>query len=211
MKVKTNFIVLATVLFSLIPAFATAKTNITSTVKQEPSMSKENKNPIVEIETSAGTIKVELWADKAPETVRNFLKYTNEKFYDNTIFHRVIKNFMIQGGGFTPDMKRKETHAPIKNEATNNEKNNRGTIAMARTSVVNSATSQFFINLVDNGFLDHKNETAQGYGYCVFGKVIDGMDVVDKIGSTQTGIKHGMRDVPTETIIIKSIRQVSDK
>ena len=211
MKMQPGFIVLTVFLLSLTSSFATDKTNnISSVTKKEQKMTSENKNPIVEIETSAGTIKVELWADKAPLTVKNFLKYVDEGFYNGTIFHRVIKNFMIQGGGFTADMQRKSTHAPVKNEAKADVKNDRGTIAMARTSVVDSATSQFFINLVDNGFLNHKNETAQGYGYCVFGKVVDGMDVVDKIGAAQTGINHGMRDVPKETITIKSIK-ISDK
>jgi len=164
------------------------------------------KNPIVVMETSMGTIEIELYQDKAPITVKNFLKYAEEKFYDGTIFHRVIQNFMIQGGGFTVDMQRKETHDPIKNEATNGLKNERGTIAMARTSVIDSATSQFFINVKDNFFLNHKSDSPDEYGYAVFGKVVKGMDVVDKINSVKTGKKGRYQDVPIEPVVIKSIR-----
>jgi peptidyl-prolyl cis-trans isomerase B (cyclophilin B) len=160
-------------------------------------------NPVVVMETSEGTIKIELWADKAPKTVENFLSYVDEKFYDGTIFHRVIENFMIQGGGFTPDMTQKSTHAAIKSEAKAELKNVRGTIAMARTGVVDSATAQFFINVVDNNFLDHTGETPKTFGYAVFGKVIDGMDVVDKIRKVRTG--DG--DVPVKVVLIKSVRR----
>jgi cyclophilin family peptidyl-prolyl cis-trans isomerase len=160
------------------------------------------KNPVVVMKTSEGTIRIELWADKAPVTVKNFLQYTDEGAYDGTIFHRVIDNFMIQGGGFTPDMKQKPTHEPIKNEAAADLKNLRGTIAMARTNVVDSATSQFFINVKDNDFLDHKNESQTGFGYAVFGKVIEGMDVVDKIKVVPT--KSG--DVPSKQIVIESVK-----
>lgn len=165
-------------------------------------------NPIVLIETSMGKIKVELFQNEAPITVKNFLEYINEKFYDGTIFHRVISNFMIQGGGFTPEMDRKSTNPPIKNEATNKISNTKWTIAMARTNVVDSATSQFFINLKDNLFLNHKNESRQGFGYCVFGKVIEGMNVVDKIGSVPTTSKGHYRDVPATPVTIKSIRLI---
>ena len=164
-------------------------------------------NPSVVIETSKGTMKVELWADKAPITVSNFLMYTDENFFDGLIFHRVISGFMIQGGGFMPNMSQKETHAPIKNEASAAAANKRGTLAMARTSDINSATGQFFINLVDNGFLDHKNESAQGFGYCAFGKVTEGMEVVDAIGKVATGNKGGHDDVPVEPVVIKSVRR----
>jgi cyclophilin family peptidyl-prolyl cis-trans isomerase len=157
----------------------------------------------VRIETSMGVIVAELDGEKAPETVQNFLSYVNSRFYDGTIFHRVIDGFMIQGGGFTPDMEVKETESPIKNEAGNGLKNLRGTLAMARTNVVDSATSQFFINLVDNGFLDHKNRTPQGFGYAVFGRVVEGMDVVDAIGSVQTGNVKGHGDVPLETVVME--------
>ena len=159
-------------------------------------------NPVVLIKTSKGDIKVELNKEKAPISVENFLSYVNDGYYNGTIFHRVIKNFMIQGGGFTADMKQKPTKDPIKNEAKNGLSNAKGTLAMARTSVVDSATSQFFINLIDNKFLDHGT---RDYGYAVFGKVIEGMDVVDKIAIVPTGYQ----DVPTETITIESITLVT--
>jgi peptidyl-prolyl cis-trans isomerase A (cyclophilin A) len=165
-----------------------------------------DKNPVVVIETSAGTIKVELLADKAPVTVKNFLGYVDDKFYDGTIFHRVIPNFMIQGGGFEPGMREKPTKAPIVNEASNGLANDRGTIAMARTSDPNSATAQFYINLKDNAGLN-KERARDGVGYCVFGKVVDGMDVVDKIAQAQTGNRGPHQNVPAEDIVIKSIRK----
>jgi cyclophilin family peptidyl-prolyl cis-trans isomerase len=165
-------------------------------------------NPVVVMTTSLGRMEIELYPDKAPETVKNFLRYVDEGFYDGTIFHRVISNFMIQGGGFTPDFKQKETHEPIKNEAGNGLKNVRGTIAMARTMVVDSATAQFFINVVDNPFLDHKDNTPRGYGYAVFGKVISGMDVADKIRNVKTGARGPFpKDVPLETVLIESVRR----
>lgn len=159
-------------------------------------------NPVVLIKTSKGDIKVELYKEKAPISVENFLSYVNDGYYSGTIFHRVIKNFMIQGGGFTADMKQKPTKDPIKNEAKNGLSNAKGTLAMARTAVVDSATSQFFINHADNKFLDHGT---RDYGYAVFGKVIEGMDVVDKIAIVPTG--H--QDVPTETVTIESITLVT--
>ncbi|HVY54937.1 MAG TPA: peptidylprolyl isomerase [Thermodesulfobacteriota bacterium] len=162
-------------------------------------------NPVVIMSTSKGDIKIELFKDKAPITVENFLAYVNDGFYNGTIFHRVIPNFMIQGGGFTPDFTQKPTKPPIKNEAANGLKNERGTLAMARTQVVDSATSQFFINLVDNSFLDNG---VRDYGYAVFGKVIDGMDVVDKIAAVQTGSKGMYGDVPQEDVIIESVKIV---
>jgi cyclophilin family peptidyl-prolyl cis-trans isomerase len=158
------------------------------------------KKPVVVMETSLGTIKIELDEEKAPITVKNFLSYVDDKFYDGTIFHRVIKNFMIQGGGFEPGMKEKETKPPIKNESGNGLSNVRGAIAMARTQDLNSATAQFYVNVVDNLALDAPQ-------YCVFGKVIDGMDVVDKIREAKTGRKKGHADVPLEDIIIKSVRR----
>jgi cyclophilin family peptidyl-prolyl cis-trans isomerase len=161
------------------------------------------------IETSYGDITVELNDEKAPQSVTNFLAYVDNQHYAETIFHRVIKDFMIQGGNFTAEMTPKKTRAPIKNEAANGLRNLRGTIAMARTSVVDSATSQFFINLKDNGFLDHKNSSPQGYGYAVFGKVVKGMDVVDKIGSTRTHNVGRFRDVPMEPVVIHSIRRAN--
>ena len=159
-------------------------------------------NPNVLLDTTEGEILIELYPDKAPETVANFLKYVDEGFYKNTIFHRVIKGFMIQGGGLTLKMEEKPTSAPVKNEADNGLKNDRGTIAMARTMDPHSATAQFFINLVDNGFLNHTAPTAQGWGYCVFGKVVDGMDVVDKIGKTKTGSRPPYDDVPLDSVLI---------
>lgn len=162
----------------------------------------------VVIETSEGAITIELWADKAPETVKNFLRYADEKFYDGTIFHRVIDNFMIQGGGFGADMSRKDSHQPIKNEAASELKNDRGTIAMARTSDIHSATCQFFINLKDNDFLNHSDNTAQGFGYAVFGKVIKGMEVVDRIGKTKTTSFGPYSDVPAQPVIIKSVKRL---
>ncbi|MBW2108972.1 MAG: peptidylprolyl isomerase [Deltaproteobacteria bacterium] len=168
----------------------------------------QNKHPRVIMETSEGRIVIDLWADKAPVTVKNFLQYVDEKFYDGTIFHRVIGNFMIQGGGMTADMNRKPTHAPIKNEASTDLKNERGTIAMARTSEIDSATSQFFINVVDNPFLNHRDNTPRGFGYAVFGKVVEGMDVVDKIKSVKTTSVGPYRDVPEKPVVITSVRRI---
>ncbi len=163
------------------------------------------------IETNYGDITVELNDEKAPQSVANFLTYVDAQHYTDTIFHRVIKDFMIQGGNFTVDMTPKKNRAPIKNEASNGLRNLRGTIAMARTGVVDSATSQFFINLKDNGFLDHKNSSPQGYGYAVFGKVVKGMDVVDKIGSTSTHNFRRFSDVPVEPVVIRSINRVNQE
>jgi cyclophilin family peptidyl-prolyl cis-trans isomerase len=160
-------------------------------------------NPVVEIDTSKGKIKVELYQDKAPGTVKNFLDYVESKHYDGTTFHRVIATFMIQGGGYEPGMKEKPTKAPIKNESDNGLSNQRGTIAMARTPRPDSATSQFFINVKDNTFLDKANARDR-VGYCVFGKVTEGLDVVDKIKD----VKTGAGDAPVEDVIIKSIRRV---
>jgi cyclophilin family peptidyl-prolyl cis-trans isomerase len=168
----------------------------------------EGGNPVVLMKTSMGDIKIELDKAKAPVSVDNFLGYVNDKFYDGTIFHRVIPAFMIQGGGFDKDMTQKKTKAPIKNEAGNGLKNTNGTIAMARTSDPNSATAQFFINTKDNAFLDHKNDTAQGYGYAVFGKVVDGMDVVKKIEEVQTTTKMPYENVPVTPVVIESVRVV---
>ena len=166
-----------------------------------PVMAQEN--PRVQMETSSGTVVLELDAKNAPATVANFLAYVKNGFYDGTIFHRVIKDFMIQGGGFTADMKQKTTRNPIPNEATKSLKNAVGTIAMARTNAPHSATSQFFINVKDNPFLDHRSETPRGWGYCVFGKVIKGLDVVKTIENVATGVKSGHRDVPIKPVEIK--------
>jgi cyclophilin family peptidyl-prolyl cis-trans isomerase len=162
--------------------------------------------PIVNMQTNLGTIVIELDAEKAPKTVDNFLRYVNEGFYNGTIFHRVIKNFMIQGGGFTSDFQRQETHTPVENEANNGLKNVRGTIAMARTSDPHSATAQFFINVKNNTFLNYTAPSGSGWGYAVFGKVIDGMDVVDKIRKTKTG-RGGpfWKDVPQTPVIIETV------
>ena len=159
----------------------------------------------VTIATTVGQMTLELDADNAPKTVENFLSYASSGFYDGTIFHRVINNFMIQGGGFTTDMEQKPTQAPVDNEANNGLKNERGTIAMARTQDPHSATAQFFINVQDNDFLNHTGENMQGWGYTVFGKITQGEDVLGKIRCVQTGSQGGHQDVPTEPIIIESI------
>jgi peptidyl-prolyl cis-trans isomerase B (cyclophilin B) len=159
---------------------------------------------MVKLHTNFGTITLELDAEKAPGTVENFLEYVNSGFFNNTLFHRVIDGFMIQGGGFTPDMEQKTTRQPINNEATNGLKNLRYTVAMARTPNPHSATSQFFINVADNDFLDFTAPNAQGYGYCVFGTVVEGQEVVDAIKKIKTGSKAGHQDVPLEDVIIES-------
>jgi cyclophilin family peptidyl-prolyl cis-trans isomerase len=166
--------------------------------------SQSGATPMVIMTTSLGAITIELDAEKAPITVENFLKYVDDSFYDGTIFHRVIPNFMIQCGGMQPDMSEKDNNAPIKNEADNGLKNSRGTLAMARTQVVDSATSQFFINVNDNNFLDHGG---RDFGYAVFGKVVDGLDVVDKIAAVETGMSSGHSDVPVDAVIIESIKR----
>jgi cyclophilin family peptidyl-prolyl cis-trans isomerase len=167
----------------------------------------EGANPRVVLETSMGTVKLELFQDKAPDTVKNFLSYVDKGFYDGTLFHRVMSGFMIQGGGFEPGMKKKETDPPVKNEAGNGLSNERGTLAMARTNEVDSATAQFFINHVDNAKLDHKDNTAFGFGYCVFGKVTEGMDVVDKIAAVATTTKGMFENVPVSDVVIKSVKR----
>ncbi len=160
---------------------------------------------MVKMDTNQGTIMLELDADAAPSTVANFLTYAKEGFYDGTIFHRVISNFMIQGGGFTEDMDQKTVHDPIKNEANNGLKNDNGTVAMARTGDPHSATAQFFINVKDNDFLNFSSETSQGWGYAVFGKVTEGMDIVEKIKATPTTTKGPYQDVPEEAVIIEKV------
>lgn len=160
---------------------------------------------MIKLNTNKGTIVLELDADKAPETVANFTQYANDGFYNGTIFHRVIDGFMIQGGGMEPGMKEKTTRAPVKNEADNGLSNARGTIAMARTPDPHSATAQFFINVKDNTFLDFRSPTPDGFGYCVFGKVVEGMDVVDEIKGVATGSAGMHQDVPTEDVIIESV------
>ena len=158
---------------------------------------------MITLKTDKGDIKIELFEAEAPVTCENFKKYLREGFYQNTIFHRVIPNFMIQGGGFDTEFTQKPAHAPIRNEAANQISNKRGTIAMARTSVVDSATCQFFINLVDNDFLDFRAPTPQHYGYCVFGRVVEGMDAVDAIAAVPTGRRGMHSDVPVENVVIR--------
>lgn len=169
---------------------------------------KQNLKHTVLIKTSEGDITVELNGEKAPVSTKNFLQYVKEGHYNNTIFHRVISGFMVQGGGFTKDMKQKSVHAPIAIESDNGLSNVRGTIAMARTSDPNSATAQFFINTVDNPFLDFKSKTPSGYGYAVFGKVTSGMEVVDKIRKVKTGNKGAFSDVPVETVEILEVKEI---
>ena len=162
------------------------------------------------IETLLGDMTLELDADKAPATVANFVEYAQSGHYDGTIFHRVINNFMVQGGGFDTDMRQKGTNAPIQNEANNGLKNDRGTIAMARTMDPHSATAQFFINVSDNDFLNFSGENMQGWGYAVFGRVVEGDDVLDKIRVVPTGSQAGHQDVPTDPIVIESVTVLSD-
>jgi cyclophilin family peptidyl-prolyl cis-trans isomerase len=199
-------IMLAGIIAAAVIIFAMAPYGYTSEKIQ-----KQGENPMVVMETSEGGIKIELWADKAPKTVENFLKYVDEGFYDGTIFHRVIPKFMIQGGGFTADMNNKKTHEPIKNEASADLKNDRGTIAMARTGEINSATCQFFINVQDNDFLNHRDNTSNGFGYAAFGKVVEGMDVVDKIELVETTTVGPYQNVPKKPVVIKSIRRAQEK
>jgi cyclophilin family peptidyl-prolyl cis-trans isomerase len=168
-------------------------------------------NPTVEMVTSLGTVRLELYADKAPKTVENFMKYAKDQFYDGTIFHRVIPGFMVQGGGFTADMQQKKTREAISNEAQNGLKNLKGTLAMARTPNPHSATAQFFINVADNEFLNFTSPSTQGFGYCVFGRVVEGMEVVDKIVAVPTGDRNGQQNVPLKPVIIQSMRIVSSK
>jgi len=172
-------------------------------------VSAEDQAPKVEIRTNHGVIIIELDSKAAPKTVENFLSYVNDGTYDGTIFHRVIKDFMIQGGGFVPQMVQKKTKDSIINEADNGLKNLRGTIAMARTMEPHSATSQFFINTVDNSFLDHTAKNARGWGYCVFGKVVEGMDTVDDITKVKTANKAGHQDVPVVPVIIEKVSVIT--
>ena len=164
---------------------------------------------MITMKTSKGDISIELHQDTTPQTCENFLSYVQEGFYDNTIFHRVIDGFMIQGGGLTADMTSKTTKNPVQNEAKKAKPNKRGTLAMARTMEPHSATAQFFINLVDNTFLNHTGDAPQAFGYCVFGEVTDGMDVVDDIAKVRTGNRMGHADVPEEEVLIYSIEKAS--
>jgi peptidyl-prolyl cis-trans isomerase B (cyclophilin B) len=163
---------------------------------------------MIKLHTNKGVISLELDADNAPETVKNFIEYAQAGHYDGTIFHRVIKDFMIQGGGMTPDLSQKPTREPVQNEAANGLKNDRGTIAMARTQAPHSATAQFFINVTNNDFLNYRSPDMNGFGYCVFGQVVDGMDVVDTIRSVKTGRRSFYEDVPSEDIVIERVEIV---
>lgn len=173
-------------------------------------LSDSNANPMIKISTNKGDISIEMYPDKAPQSVSNFIEYTNAGFYDGLIFHRVISGFMIQGGGFVADMTQRATRAPIQNEADNGLKNLAGTLSMARTSAPHSATGQFFINLVDNAFLDHTAKNSQGWGYAVFAKVTAGMDVVASIGAVATGKVAGYGDVPLEPVIITKAAVITE-
>jgi peptidyl-prolyl cis-trans isomerase B (cyclophilin B) len=166
---------------------------------------------MIKLHTNHGDITLELDGEKAPLTVQNFIDYVNSGFYDNTVFHRVIDGFMIQGGGFEPGMNQKQVRAAIQNEAANGLKNDKYTVAMARTSDVHSATAQFFINVKDNDFLNYKSSTSQGFGYCVFGKVVEGQDVVDRIKKVRTGTRNGHQDVPLEDVILLKAEVVENK
>ena len=187
---------------SAIAALALGSISATSSSAQTD----ETEVPQVTFETNHGSFVLELDRSAAPETVENFLAYVREGFYEGTIFHRVIAGFMIQGGGFTPEFKQLQARAPIRNEADQGGKNDRGTIAMARTSDPHSATAQFFINVVDNDFLNHRGHTPQGWGYAVFGRVVEGMDTVDRIAALETGSRGSFQDVPRETVVIQKTR-----
>jgi cyclophilin family peptidyl-prolyl cis-trans isomerase len=170
----------------------------------QPPAAQSPAGPVVILDTTAGAITIQLYADKAPDSVQNFLEYVRDGFYSGTIFHRVVPGYVVQGGGYTPELVEKSTRPPVRNEATNGLTNARGTVAMARTSAVRSATSQFFINLANNARLDHRGLAPDDYGYAVFGRVIAGMDVVDRIGAVPTTSRDGMDDVPVTPIVIKS-------
>jgi len=210
MRSLTARLALALVAAGTVAALATARAEEKPAALTAPAQAgkQAGEDPVVVVKTAMGEIKIRLFQDKAPISVANFLSYVDDRFYDGTIFHRVIDTFMVQGGGFTADLAKKETKAPIKNEATNGLSNKRGTVAMARTNIVDSATSQFFINVADNTFLDHKNGTPRDYGYAVFGEVISGMDVVDRIKAVKTGAKGPFSsDCPLEPVLIQSIRR----
>ncbi len=193
----------------LLAAAATTADTPTPTAERSDTMNADAaSNPRVLLETSKGDITIELFAAEAPKTVENFLAYVRSGHYDGTVFHRVIPNFMVQGGGFTAEMSQKPTREPIQNEADNGLKNEKGTLAMARTMQPNSASAQFFINTTDNKFLDHTGKNPQGWGYAVFAKVVDGMDVVAAIEKVPTGSRAGQKDVPVEPVVIRSAKVV---
>ena len=211
-RLALNFAILAISALTAVPTLAAdtgsdAKGATTTKKSEKPKSGAKSKMTNVIIETSLGNIEVELNGEKAPISTANFLKYVDKKHYDGLIFHRVIKDFMIQGGGMDEKMSERKTDDAIKNEATNGLKNERGTLAMARTSIVDSATAQFFINTVDNGFLNHSSPDPRGYGYAVFGKVTSGMYVVDKIRAVPTGNSGGHQDVPKTPVVIKTIKR----
>ena len=187
---------------SAIAALALGSLSVTSSSAQAD----ESDSPRVTFETSHGSFVLELDRAGTPDTVENFLAYVRDGFYEGTIFHRVIAGFMVQGGGFSPEFKQLRTRPPVRNEADRGGKNDRGTIAMARTSDPHSATAQFFVNLVDNDFLNHRGRTAQGWGYAVFGRVVEGMETVDRIAAVQTGSRGQFQDVPQETVVIHGTR-----
>lgn len=196
-------------LFLSLPlALLTLSASPLSQAQSDSNTAGKESHPQVLMETNYGTILIELYPEKAPKTVENFLAYVHEGFYDGTIFHRVIADFMVQGGGFTPDMGKKITRAPIQNEADNGLRNQIGTVAMARTNDPHSATAQFFINVAQNSFLDFREKTPRAYGYAVFGKVIQGMKTVNQIRNVRTGFKNGYGDVPLEPVIIEKVRQI---
>jgi cyclophilin family peptidyl-prolyl cis-trans isomerase len=206
MQGKRNVRILYAVAISLIFLQSTTKGTL-GMAEKKPLMEKT----VVIITTNLGSIKLELYPDKAPLTVENFLKYVEEGYYKNTIFHRVIDGFMVQGGGFTPNLKQKETGETIKNEAHNGLSNKRGTIAMARTSEIHSATAQFFINVTDNLFLDYRGNSPHEYGYCVFGSVTEGMDIVDKIKGVDTHNQGPFKDLPVTPIEITNVERLALK
>jgi|HigsolmetaAR201D_1030396.scaffolds.fasta_scaffold02151_6 peptidyl-prolyl cis-trans isomerase A (cyclophilin A) len=190
--------------FALVAAMTVMVASILPAAANKPAGQAQGDRPMVVFSTNHGDFTVELYPDKAPITVKNFLAYVDAGHFDGTIFHRVIPGFVIQGGGFTPDMRQKPTQAPIKNEADNGLKNLRGTLSMARTADINSATSQFFVNLKDNDFLDHG---VRDFGYAVFGKVVEGMDVIDKIAQVPTTTRGMHRDVPVEPVVVNSAKR----
>lgn len=189
----------------MLPILALALLLSTPQAQPAPQTPAPAARPVATIETSLGSFTVELFPEQAPDSVANFLQYAREGFYDGTIFHRVVSGYVIQGGGFTPDLTEKDTRPPIRNEATNGLANRRGTVAMARTSRVRSATSQFFVNLVDNPRLDHHGYAPDDFGYAVFGRVTSGMDVVDKIGAVQTTVRGEMENVPVTPVVIRHV------
>ncbi len=198
-------------MMKLLPAVLTVALVLAAAVPASSQEKAKETYPRVYVKTNVGGFTIELYPDKAPETVANFLNYVDKGYYAGTVFHRVIKGFMIQGGGFTPDMSQKEPAPPIKNEAYNGLKNKKYTIAMARTNVIDSATSQFFINTADNTALDFREKSQTGFGYCVFGKVIEGTDVIDKIEMVQTTSKGSYDDVPVKPVIIKAMTLMTEE